>query len=109
MHYDSKGKITSPFKHSKHHDHPTEELERLTFKGLNLTVAFNNKILSKLESNHKKQLVVVKIKKSSNISMEISGGKKVNFDFKVESFYLKVRALDLHWFIFFEHYYQKKQ
>jgi hypothetical protein len=54
MHYDSKGKITSPFKHSKRHDHPTEELERLAFKGLNLIAAFNSKIMLKHESNHKK-------------------------------------------------------
>ncbi len=37
------------------------------------------------------------------------GERKVNFDFKVESSYLKARALDLHWFIFFEQCYQKKQ
>jgi hypothetical protein len=54
MHYDSKGKITSSFKHSKHHDHPTEELERLAFKGLNLITIFNSKIVLKHESNHKK-------------------------------------------------------
>jgi hypothetical protein len=77
MHYDSKGKITSPFKHSKHHDHLVEKLERLAFKGLNLVVAFDNKIMLKLKSNHKKQLVVVKIEKSSNTSMEINGEKRL--------------------------------
>jgi hypothetical protein len=108
MHYDPKGKITSPFKHSKHHDHPIEGFERLAFKDLNLAIAFDNKIMLKLEFNHKKQLVVVKIEKSSNTSMEINGKKKVNFDFKIEPTYLKVRALDLHWFIFFEQCYQRK-
>ncbi len=45
----------------------------------------------------------------SNTNMEINGEKNVNFDFKVESSYLKMRALDLHWFTFFEQYYQRKQ
>jgi hypothetical protein len=43
---------------------------------LNLAIAFDNKIMLKLEFNHKKQLVVVKIEKSSNTSMEINGKKK---------------------------------
>jgi hypothetical protein len=54
MHYDSKGKITRLFKHSKHHDHLAKELERLTFKGLNLAVAFDSEIMLKLEFDHKK-------------------------------------------------------
>jgi hypothetical protein len=54
MHYDSKGEITSPFKHSKHHDHPTKEPKRLTFKGLNLATIFYCKIMPKLEFDHKK-------------------------------------------------------
>jgi hypothetical protein len=81
MHYDSKGEITSPFKHSKNHDHPT----KVSIQRLELSYYFDSKIMPKLELDHKKQLVVVKIEKSSNMNMEISGKEKADFGFKIES------------------------
>jgi hypothetical protein len=76
--------VTSPFKHSQQYDHVVEEPKRFAFKGLNLDVVFDSKIVPKLELDHK-NLLIVKIEKSFNIRMEICGKKEVDFDFKAKS------------------------
>jgi hypothetical protein len=40
-----KGEVTSPFKHLKHNGLLAKEINNLTFKGLNLSVAFNANIM----------------------------------------------------------------
>jgi hypothetical protein len=49
---------------------------------LNLTATFFNNIVPKLDFDHKKKLVVVKIEKSPRTCMEISGIEESDFDFK---------------------------
>jgi len=72
------------------------------FKGLNLATTFDNKITLMLEKidHKKKKKIDVKIEKSSSSNMEIYRKKETNFYFKVYSFFLKIKILGLHWFIF---------
>ncbi len=48
LHAQSKGEVTSPFKHLKHNGVLAKEISNLTFKGLNLFVAFDANIMPTL-------------------------------------------------------------
>jgi hypothetical protein len=49
---------------------------------LNLAITFDNNIVPKLDFDHKKKLIAVKIEKSPKTSMEICGTKEGDFNFK---------------------------
>jgi hypothetical protein len=80
----SRGEVTSPFKNSKEQVHLAKDFKSQTFKGLSLVVAFDNKIMPKLDFDQKRNKVSIKIQKSPKTNMELCGIKKGDFDFKVE-------------------------
>lgn len=69
----SRGEVISPFKNSKQQVHLAKDFKSQAFKGLNLIVAFDSKIVPKLDLDHKRNKVFVKFEKSPKIGMEIYG------------------------------------
>ncbi len=81
---DTKGEITTLFKNSKQQVHIAKDQKKVAFKGLNLVATFFNNIVPKLDFDHEKKIVAVKIEKSPRTCMEISSIEEGDFDFGFE-------------------------